>query len=92
MAFISRDYYEELKKNKLIEHGDWIKLHRMSKEVGIKKGEGYAAHTFRNAVVKGFTTTNEVVTLIESFYAPKVESIKLQRDAVKNMRKKLAEI
>ena len=90
MAHITRNYFKELEKNKLIEHGDWIKLHRMSVEAGLKQGKGFAAHTFRNTVVKGFTSTIEVVALIEAFYAPKVESFRQQQLAVKNMRKKLA--
>ncbi len=90
MAFISREYYQELNANDLIEHGDWVKLHRMSKEIGIKNGNGYAPATFRNAVVEAFTTTDEVVELIKSYYEPKVESIRLQRLAVKDMRKKLS--
>jgi hypothetical protein len=90
MAFISKKYYEELKKNKLIEYGDWVRLHRMSKEIGMKEGEGYVAATFRNAIVKQFTTTENIVQLIQKFYAAKSESMKGQLDAIEQMKEKFA--
>jgi hypothetical protein len=92
MAYISREYHNILKKNKLIEHGDWIKLHRMSKEAGLKDGNGITAMTFRNAVVNGYTTTDEVVQLINALYEPKIEAWQKQKTTVRVMKEKLASI
>jgi len=90
MAFITREYYNELKKYKVIERNDWTNLSRQSAEIGLKDGKGYTRQTFRNAVELGYTTTDEIVELTMSYYSPKVEAIKKQRDAVKEMKKKLA--
>jgi hypothetical protein len=89
MAFITREYYKLLDKNKLIEHGDWIQLERMSRQAGMKNGNGVSSQTFRNAVVKGFTTTDEVVSLIEVYFAPKFDTVKAKRLAIKEIKKKL---
>lgn len=89
MAHIKREYYQVLKSNKLIEHGDFVKLERMSREVGLKDGNGVVASTFRNAIVKGFTTTEEVTQLVYGFYTPKIEAAKAMRQTVKEMKEKL---
>lgn len=90
MAFITRDFYDVLRKNKLIEHGDWEKMAQMGREVGLNKGKGFNSRTYRNAITKGFTTTDEVVEIIEAFYSPKVDAISRQRAAIKEMKKKLS--
>jgi hypothetical protein len=92
MAHISREFFETLKKNKLIEHGDWIALERLSREVGLKDGNGVVASTFRNAVIKGFTTTEEVVALVQGYFKPKSEAAKEQKKLVKEMKEKLASV
>lgn len=89
MAFITREYYSLLHKNKLIEHGDWINLERMSREAGMKNGNGISSQTFRNAVVKGFTTTDEVVKLVNAYFEPKFDNLKAQRRVIKEIKKKL---
>lgn len=89
MAFITRDYYKLLDRNKLIEHGDWIQLERMSRAAGMKNGNGISSQTFRNAVVKGFTTTDEVVKLVEGYFSPKFDTLKAQRRVIKQIKKKL---
>jgi len=89
MAFITREYFKLLDKNKLIEHGDWINLERMSRQAGMKNGNGVSSQTFRNAVVKGLTTTDEVVTLVEAYFAPKFDTVKAKRLAIKELRRKL---
>lgn len=91
MAFITRQYYKLLDKNNLIEHGDWIQLSRMSQQAGMKNGNGISSQTFRNAVVKGFTTTDEVVKLVEGYFAPKFDTLKAQRQVIKEIKKKLQE-
>lgn len=91
MAYITREYYQLLKKNKLIEHGDWVQLQRMSAEAGLKDGNGVSAQTFRNAVIKGFTTTEEVVKLIEGYFSPKYDTLVAQRKTVKEIKQKLKE-
>lgn len=89
MAFITREYCRLLIKNKLIEHGDWIQLERMSREAGMKNGNGISSQTFRNAVVKGFTTTDEVVKMIEAYFSPKFDTLKAKRAVIKEIKKKL---
>lgn len=86
MAFITREYYENLKKHKLIEHGDWSKLAQLSKTAKMKAGKGYTARTFKNAVIEGFTTTDDVVELIVGYYTPKAEAVAAQRKAAKNIK------
>lgn len=89
MAFITREYYKLLKDNRLIEHGDWIQLERMSREAGMKNGNGISSQTFRNAVVKGLSTTDDVVNLIEVYFTPKFDTVKAKRLAIKKIKRKL---
>jgi hypothetical protein len=48
MAFITQEYYQELKKNKMIERNDYTNLSKHSREIGLKDGKGYSRQTFRN--------------------------------------------
>jgi hypothetical protein len=90
MAFITQEYYQELKKNKMIERNDYTNLSKQSREVGLKDGKGYSRQTFRNVLEKGFTTIPEMVELILNYYTPKAEALKKQRESIHEMKKKLA--
>ena len=89
MAIVTREFFEELQTNKMIEHGDWVKLAKASVEAGLNGGEGHAPATFRNAVVKGFSTSDEVVGLVLAYFEPRAKAIAAQRASVQSIRETL---
>lgn len=92
MAFLTKTYVTGLKKLKLLERTDFTKLSSLSKRAGLKKGKGYSRPTFSNVINKSFTTTDEVVALIKTFYDDKARSIKQLNESLKVMEENIADL
>lgn len=90
MAFLTKTYVAELRKMKLIERTDFTRLSNLSKKAGLKKGTGYTRPQMSNVVNKQFSTTEEVVKLIQVYYADKAKGIKQLHDSLKVMKENLS--
>ena len=80
---ISKEYLEELKKAKLLDRDDSSKIAELTRQVGIREGKGYTTEHIRNFLLRQYTTTPEIVSLITSYFMNK----KKLRDKVAEQQK-----
>lgn len=89
MAYVTREFFKELKDYKIIGRNDWSEMAALSREAGLHNGAGYSNRHFKNAVNDGVTVSDNVMQLIMAYYQPKIELLQKQRQLANGIKKRL---